>query len=58
MVVLGDVHKAARKLADELREEGVRVTVDMTGRKTRRQIKTAVKQRSTTLLFVGDKGNR
>lgn len=55
MVVLGDVHKAARKLADELREEGVRVAVDMTGRKLDRQIKTAVKQKINYLLFVGDK---
>lgn len=53
MVVLGDVHRAARKLADQLREEGVRVALDMTGRKLDKQIKTAVKQRVNYLLFVG-----
>lgn len=55
MVVLGDVHRQARKLADELREEGVRVAIDNTGRKLDRQIKTAVKQKINYLLFVGQK---
>ncbi|MFZ1812323.1 MAG: histidine--tRNA ligase [Candidatus Saccharimonadales bacterium] len=55
MVVLGDVHRAARKLADDLREEGVRVAVDMTGRKLDKQIRTAVKQQINYLLFVGEK---
>lgn len=54
MVVLGDIHKAARKLADNLREEGVRVAMDMTGRKLDKQIKTAVKQKINYLLFVGE----
>lgn len=54
MVVLGDVHKPARKLANDLREEGVRVAMDMTGRKIDKQIKTAVKQKINYLLFVGD----
>lgn len=54
MVVLGDIHKAARKLADDLRSEGVRVAVDMTGRKLDKQIKTAVKQKINYLLFVGE----
>lgn len=54
MVVLGDVHKSARKLADDLREEGVRVAVDKTDRKIDRQIRTAVKQKINYLLFVGE----
>ncbi len=54
MVVLGDVHKAARKLADEFRDEGVRVAIDMTGRKLDKQIRTAVKQKINYLLFVGE----
>lgn len=53
MVVLGDVHRQARKLADELRAEGVRVAVDNTDRKLDKQIKTAVKQKINYLLFVG-----
>ncbi len=55
MVVLGDVQKSARRLADELRSEGVRVAVDTTGRKLDKQIKTAVKQKINYLLFVGEK---
>ena len=55
MVVLGDVHRAARKLADELRDEGVRVAIDMTGRKLDKQIRTAVKQQINYLMFVGEK---
>lgn len=54
MVILGDIHKSARKLADDLREEGVRVAMDMTGRKLDKQIKTAVKQKVNYLLFVGE----
>lgn len=55
MITLGDVHKSARRLADELREEGVRVALDTTGRKIDKQIKTAVKQCINYLLFVGEK---
>jgi histidyl-tRNA synthetase len=54
MVVLGDIQKPARKLADELREEGVRVAIDMTGRSIDKQIRTAVKQKINYLLFVGE----
>ena len=54
MVVLGDIHKSARKLADDLREEGVRVAIDTTDRKIDRQIRTAVKQKINYLLFVGE----
>lgn len=55
LVVLGDVQKAARKVAQTLREEGVRVALDITGRKLDKQIKTAVKQKINYLLFVGEK---
>lgn len=55
LITLGDVQKAARRLADDLREEGVRVAIDTTGRKIDKQIKTAVKQRINYLLFVGEK---
>lgn len=55
MVVMGDVQKSARKLADQLRQEGLKIAIDMTGRKLDRQIKTAVKQKINYLLFVGEK---
>lgn len=46
---------AAQALAARLREEGVRVAVDITGRKLDKQIKSAVKQQIPYLLFVGPK---
>lgn len=54
LVVLGDVQKQAEKLADTLRDEGVNVAVDNTGRKIDRQIKSAVKMKIPYLLFVGE----
>jgi histidyl-tRNA synthetase len=55
MIVLGDVLKKAQKLAKELREEGVKVSIDITGRKLDRQIKSAVKLHVPYMLFVGEK---
>ena len=54
MVVLGDVQKPAEKIADELRSEGVKVAVDITGRKADKQIKAAVKMQIPYLLFIGE----
>lgn len=55
MVVLGSVQKEAREIAAKLREEGVRVAVDITGRKLDKQIKTAIKQQVIFMMFVGEK---
>lgn len=55
MIVLGDVQKQAEKIADDLRSEGVKVAVDITGRKVDKQIKSAVKMRVPYMLFVGEK---
>ena len=54
IVVLGDVQKAADKLAKHLRSEGVNVELDNTERKLDRQIKTAVKKNIPYILFVGE----
>lgn len=54
IVVLGDVQKAADKLARHLRSEGVNVEVDITGRKIDKQIKTAVKKTIPYILFIGE----
>lgn len=53
MIVLGDVLKDAHKVARQLREEGVRVAIDISGRKIDKQIKSAVKQKVPYILFVG-----
>jgi histidyl-tRNA synthetase len=55
MIVLGESIRGAQKLARELREEGVNVAVDITGRKLDKQIKAAVKMHIPYLLFVGEK---
>lgn len=56
MVVLGgEALHGAQELAARLREEGIRVAVDITGRKLDKQIKTAVKQQVPYMLFVGKK---
>lgn len=55
LVVLGSALKGAQKLAMKLRNEGVNVEVDITGRKFDRQIKTAVKKKIPFMLFVGEK---
>jgi histidyl-tRNA synthetase len=55
MIVLGDVIKAAQRVAGELRSEGVRVAVDISGRKLDKQIKSAVKMKVPYMLFIGEK---
>jgi histidyl-tRNA synthetase len=56
MIVLGDDNlHGAQKLARELRAEGLKVAVDITGRKLDKQIKAAVKTKVPYMLFVGDK---
>lgn len=56
MVVLGDnTLKSAQKVATALRSEGVKVAVDITGRKLDKQIKSAVKMKVPYMLFIGEK---
>lgn len=55
MVVLGDSLAGAQKIADTLREEGVRVAVDITGRKLDKQMKAGIKMNVPYLMFVGEK---
>lgn len=55
IVVLGDALHGAQKLARQLRQEGVNVAIDITGRKLDKQIKTAVKKGVPFILFVGQK---
>ncbi len=55
MVVLGGALKEAQQLAMRLRNEGVNVEVDITGRKLDKQIKTAVKKKIPFMLFIGEK---
>jgi histidyl-tRNA synthetase len=54
VVVLGDTLKGATKLASNLREEGVNVELDITGRKLDKQLKTAVKKDIPFIVFIGE----
>lgn len=53
VVVLGDALEAAAKLAGDLRDEGVNVELDITGRKLDKQMKTAIKKDIPFMVFVG-----
>ena len=53
IVVIGEALDDARRVAYQLRQEGLKVEVDITGRKIDKQIKTAVKKNIPYLLFVG-----
>ena len=53
IVVIGDALDDARRVAYQLREEGLNVEVDITSRKLDKQIKTAVKKTIPYLLFIG-----
>lgn len=53
VVVLEGGRKAADELARELRAEGVKVELDITDRKTDKQIKTAIKKDIPFIVFVG-----
>lgn len=54
-ILIGDVYADAQALLSELREEGVKVAVDTTNRKTLAQIKSADKKGIRYALFIGEK---
>ena len=53
-VVIGDVLGTAQDIVRELRAKGVNVAVDITGRKSEKQIKSALKMSIPYLLFIGE----
>lgn len=56
MIVLGEgTLGGAQKIAAQLRAEGVKVAVDITGRKLDKQIKAAVKMKVPYMLFIGER---
>lgn len=54
VVVLGDALPGAMNLAAALRDEGVNVELDITGRKLDKQLKTAVKKEIPFIVFIGE----
>ncbi len=55
ILVGDDLFEAAQKPVQQLREMGLRVAVDTTGRKADKQIKSAVKKDIRCALFIGQK---
>lgn len=55
VILIGDVYQKAQPALKDLRDAGVKVAVDMTGRKPDKQIKTAVKKGIHYALFIGDR---
>ena len=55
VVVIGDALDDARRVVYELRQAGLNVEIDITGRKLDKQMKTAIKKNIKHLLFVGEK---
>ena len=54
LLLIGDVYAGATKLASQLRQEGLNVSIDATDRKLDKKIKSADKQGAKYVLFVGD----
>jgi histidyl-tRNA synthetase len=55
VVLIGDVYLKAQATIQNLRDMGLNVAVDTTGRKPDKQIKTAVKKGIHYALFIGEK---
>lgn len=54
-ILVGDVYQKSQETLDRLREAGVKVAVDPTGRKLDSKIKSAVKSGIRFAIFVGEK---
>lgn len=55
VVLVGDIYQEAQKIIQDLREMGLNIAVDTTGRKPAAQIKTAVKKDLHYAIFIGQK---
>jgi histidyl-tRNA synthetase len=55
VVLIGDIYAKAQRMVSELREIGLNVALDPTGRKPDKQIKAAVKKGIHYAIFIGEK---
>jgi histidyl-tRNA synthetase len=55
IILIGNVYAQAQKVIDEMRDMGANVAVDISGGKTDKQIKNAVKKGIHYVMFVGEK---
>lgn len=54
VVLIGDVYSRAQRVIEELRESGLNVAVDLSGRKPDKQIKAADKKGIRYAIFIGE----
>jgi histidyl-tRNA synthetase len=54
-ILIGDVYDKALQVVAELRQMGVSVAMDFPGRKTEKQLKSAIKKQVPYALFIGEK---
>jgi histidyl-tRNA synthetase len=54
VVLIGDVYAEAQKTISKLRQEGLKLAVDSSGRKAEKQIKSADKKDLNYALFIGE----
>lgn len=55
LVLVGDVYERAQAVISDLREMGINLAVDSTGRKPDKQLKSAVKKGIHYAMFIGEK---
>lgn len=55
VVLIGDVYEKAQRPISELREMGLNIAVDSSGRKADKQLKSAIKNDVHYVLFIGEK---
>lgn len=55
VVLIGDVYEKAQQPLSDLREMGLNIAVDISGRKPEKQLKSAIKHGIRYVLFIGDK---
>ncbi len=53
--LIGDVYGQSQEIIDSLRQMGLKVAVDATGRKADKQLKSAIKKGINFILFIGEK---
>jgi histidyl-tRNA synthetase len=54
VIIIGDVYAQARPVIKELRQMGLKIAVDLSGRSIDKQIKTASKKGIHNALFIGE----
>lgn len=54
VILIGDVYEPAQKTLAQLRQEGLNLAIDSSGRKLDAQIKNAVKSSTRYVIFIGE----